>query len=273
MRIDVLTLFPHMITDYCSQSIVGIAQKNRVIEINAHNPRDYSADKHNKVDDTPYGGGPGMVLSPQPFFDCFNDLATNNPNLKAIDLKDLDKGTINHPEKRNYEVILTCPSGKTFNQELARDLSKKDNLVFLCGRYEGFDERIRKLATMELSLGDFVISGGELAALTILDSSVRLIDGVLGDDNSSVAESFEIGSYLDQLSKREVNDLLEKTGLKSREDLENIQLLEYPQYTRPKDFRGELVPDVLDSGNHKQILLWRLEQAIKRTQAKRPDLL
>lgn len=270
-----------MITDYCSQSVIGIAQKNNIIEINAHSPRDFTENKHNCVDDTPYGGGPGMVLSPQPYFDCFENLiksvpigtGQNGTNLSDLSLSELEKAQISHPEDRNYEVILTSPSGVKFNQEHAQQLSKKSNLVFLCGRYEGFDERIKNLVSMEVSLGDFVLSGGELAALTMIDASARLISGVLGDDSSSEAESFAITNYLEKLSKREVNTLLEKTGLQSREALENLQLLEYPQYTRPKDFRGELVPDVLQSGDHKKILLWRLEKAIELTKERRPDLL
>ncbi len=287
MRIDVLTLFPHMITDYCSSSIIGIAQKNKIIDISAHNPRDFTEDKHNCVDDTAYGGGPGMVLSPQPFFDCFEHTARNintqilfedqakseTKNLSDLNLEELKNGKLSHPENRDYEVIITSPTGKTLNQDLAKELSSKKNLIFLCGRYEGYDERIKNLATMEISLGDFVLSGGELAALSIIDSTLRLVPGVLGDIESAGAESFEVKNYLEELTKREVQELLDKTGIKSRESLEKLQLLEYPQYTRPKDFRGQKVPEVLQSGDHKKILLWRLEQAIEITKAKRPDLI
>lgn len=280
MRIDVMSLFPEMISDYCDQSIIGIAQKNKLVEIHGHNPRDFTTNKHKCVDDVPYGGGPGMVLSPQPFFDCFEHLVGNlkslpNSSIQSMDTSKIDQAQISHPANRSYEVIITCPSGRPLNQELAKELSQKENLIILCGRYEGFDQRIRNLASMEVSIGDYVLSGGELAAMTIIDSSVRLIDGVLGDNNSIDIESFEVKNYLEeaQFTKKELAELLERTGLSSKEELEAIKLLEYPQYTRPKDFRNNIVPDVLDSGNHKQILMWRLEQAIKATKEKRPDLL
>lgn len=258
MRVDVLTLFPEMITDYCNQSILKIAQQNNLLEVHAHNPRDYSTDKHKAVDDTPYGGGSGMLLGPQPFYDCYEDLGL-----------DLQEG--------NYEVIITAPSGKPYNQAMARELAKKKNLVILCGRYEGFDERIKKLASLEVSMGDYVLTGGELAALTIIDSTSRLIPGVLGDSESSEVESFETKDYLNELkeagvSKRELEEFLDKVGF-DKDKLKSLSLLEYPQFTRPKEFKGQVVPDVLDSGHHKNILLWRLEQAIKNTQEKRPDLL
>ena len=255
MKIDVLSLFPEMITSYCEASILGIAQDKGLIKVEAHNPRDYTENKHNCVDDLPYGGGPGMVLSPQPFYDCFEAVS------KDIDLE-------------QAEVIITAPSGRKFDQELAKELSKKKNLVIFCGRYEGFDERIKSLATMEISLGDYVLTGGELAALTIIDSTTRLLPGVLGDDESSLAESFSIKNYLEEnnFTKRELEGLLERTGLK-KNDLNNLQLLEHPQYTRPPEFKGQKVPEVLQSGDHKKISLWRLEEAIKITRQRRPDLL
>lgn len=258
MRIDILTLFPEMITSYCDQSILGIAQKNKLLEIYAHNPRNFATNKHKSVDDTPYGGGAGMVLSPQPYFDCFEN--------------------IKHFENHDYEIIVTSPSGKVFNQDLALELSKKRNLIILCGRYEGFDQRIKNLATLEISVGDFVLTGGELAALVIVDAVSRLIEGVLGDSQSGEMESFSSVNYLQkleelQVTKKELEELLKRIGLKSKNDLTSLKLLEYPQYTRPLDFKGMKVPEVLRSGNHKEIFLWRLEQAIKLTKAVRPDLL
>lgn len=282
MQIDVLTLFPEMITSYCSQSILGIAQDKGIINIQAHNPRDFTDDKHKSVDDVPYGGGAGMLLSPQPFFDCFKNFAKNY--LPSIKLDELDSGRLTHPNDRNYEVITMAPSGKQFDRHLANELASKENLVIICGRYEGLDERIKNLSTLEVSIGDYVLTGGELAALNIIDASSRLIEGVLGDDNSSLQESFETKNYLEILqdlkaSKKELAEFLARVSLatngaiKNKDDLVNLTLLEYPQYTRPADFRGQLVPEVLQSGDHKKIMLWRLEEAIKATYNRRSDLI
>ena len=297
MRIDVLTLFPEMITSYCGQSILGIAQDNGVIDIRAHNPRDYTNDKHKCVDDVPYGGGAGMLLSPQPFFDCFKDLAesfqqdsgkelagSNLKSLQELDLSELDRGTISHPQDRNYEVLTMAPSGRPFDRHLAKELSIKKNLIIICGRYEGLDERIKDISTLEVSVGDYVLTGGELAALNIIDASTRLIDGVLGDDNSSLQESFEPKNYIEILqdlnvTKKEFAEFFERVSkainkkIQNKKDLEDMVLLEYPQYTRPADFRGNKVPGVLQSGDHKKIMLWRLEEAIKSTYNKRSDLI
>lgn len=189
------------------------------VEINLINFREYTTDLHHKVDDTPYGGGNGMVLMPQPIFDCIEQVKTENS-----------------------KIILLTPDGKKYEQSLAYDLSKETHLIFICGHYEGFDERIRSLCDMEISIGDYVLTGGELPSMVITDSIVRLIDGVIAKD-SHLADSF------------------------------NNNLLDYPTYTKPREFRGMRVPDVLLSGDHKKIEKYRLEESIKRTQEKRPDLL
>jgi tRNA (guanine37-N1)-methyltransferase len=279
MRVDVLSLFPELITTYCSASILGIAQSNKLLEVHAHNPRDFSTDRHKKVDDIIYGGGAGMLLSPQPFFDCFESCLRGHPakSITDLDLTELKNASINYPQKRDFEVIICSPSGETLNQALAQDLAQKQNLIIFCGRYEGFDERIKKLATKEISVGDYVLTGGELAALVIIDSVSRLIPGVLGDESSKELESFSNIKLSEEikkigLSKKEIQSLLDETGIESLNVLEKIPLLEYPQYTRPKDFRGNTVPPILESGHHKQIFLWRLKEAIRLTRSKRPDL-
>jgi len=277
MRVDVLSLFPELIEKYSSTSILKLAQEQALLEVHAHNPRDFSTDKHKKVDDICYGGGAGMLLSPQPFVDCL-DSVLQDLKLEGLQVEDLKQGQLEHPQERDYEIIITSPAGETLDQKLAQELSTKSNLIMLCGRYEGFDERIKNLATREISLGDFVLTGGELAALTILDASARLIPGVLGDDQSNIDESFSSQNYLEilkelKVSKRELEDFVNRCDLDSIEELRDMQLLEYPHYTRPKDFRGQKVPLVLESGDHKAIALWRLEQAIKATRLKRKDLL
>lgn len=269
MKIDVLSLFPDLITNYCQASILGIAQEKQLYELAVHNPRDFSNDKHKKVDDTPYGGGAGMLLSCQPFFDCLESVFES----RSITCGSLSEGILEHPDNRDYEVIITTPSGEKWTQELAEEFSKKKNLVILCGRYEGFDQRIRDLATREISVGDYVLTGGELPALTMIDSTLRLIPGVLGDEASKDFESHSIINYLDEfealgVTKRELNEFLEESGLESKADLMKLKLLEHPHYTKPADFRGEKVPEILQSGDHKKIFLWRLKEAIKLTNAK-----
>jgi len=222
MKFDIITLFPEMIETYCSFSIVGRAKKQEIISVNTVNPRDFTHDVHKKVDDTPYGGGAGMVLMCKPFYDAFESVE----------------------RLENSAVIVLTPQGKPFDQKKAAQLAGKAQITMICGHYEGFDERIRQLPGVEeVSLGDFVLTGGELASLCIVDAVTRLIPGTLGKDKSALEESFSEG------------------------------LLEYPHYTRPYEFRGMKVPDVLLSGNHKEIAKWRQEQALKRTQQKRPDLL
>ena len=221
MKIDVLTLFPAMFAGPLDESIIQRARDTGTLELKIYNLRDYTHDRHKTVDDRPFGGGPGMLLKPEPIFEAVESLATEKTR-----------------------VILMSPSGRKFGQSIARELSQQEHLLLICGSYEGFDERIREhLADDELSIGDFVLTNGALPAMVIIDAVTRLLPGVLGDDASSTEESFS-GS-----------------------------LLEYPHYTRPADFRGMKVPDVLLSGNHAVIAKWRAEQALARTQERRPDLL
>lgn len=218
MKIDILTLFPEMFAPL-EHSIVGKAKEKGLLEINYHNFRDY-AEKARHVDDEPYGGGPGMLLRAQPIFDT----------IEKIDAK--------HPR-----VILLDPAGRIFDQAYAEELAQEEELIFICGHYEGYDERIKTLVTDEISLGDFVLTGGELAAMTMVDATVRLIPDVIGKEASHQDDSFSSG------------------------------LLEYPQYTRPYDFRGMKVPDVLMSGHHENIRRWRIEQSLRKTLERRPDML
>lgn len=219
MKIDVLTLFPEMFTGVISSSIIKRAIDDNKIEINLHNFRDYSKDIHHKVDDTPYGGGCGMILTCQPIFDCVNDL------------KD-DECT----------VILLTPDGTPYKQGLANNLVKLKHLIIICGHYEGFDDRIRSICDMEISIGDYVLTGGEIPAMVLIDSVTRLIDGVINK------ESYQNDSFYNGL-------------------------LDYPQYTKPREYNGLKVPDVLLSGNHKEIEKYRMEAALEKTRDRRCDLL
>ena len=222
MKIDYLTLFPEMFDGVLNHSILKRAQDKNIIEVNTVNFRDYAENKHNQVDDYPYGGGQGMVLKPEPVFNAMKDLK--------------------HTDKTR--VILMCPQGRPFSQAIAEELSEAEHIVFICGHYEGYDERIREnLVTDEISMGDYVLTGGELPAMTMTDAIVRLIPGVLGNEQSHQDDSFSDG------------------------------LLEFPQYTRPREYKGMTVPDVLLSGNHANIEKWRYEQKLIRTLHKRPDLL
>lgn len=219
IKIDILTLFPKMFDGFLSESIIKRAIEKQKVEINIIDFRKYTNDPHNKVDDTPYGGGAGMVLMPQPIFDAVESL-----------------------KKENSKVILLTPDGEKYNQNYAYSLSEEEHLILICGHYEGFDERIRTLADMEISIGDYVLTGGEIPSMIITDSVVRLIDGVI-DRESHVNDSF------------------------------NNNLLDYPTYTKPRDFRGMKVPDVLLNGNHAEIEKYRYQEQIKRTKERRPDLL
>ncbi len=227
MRIDVLTLFPEMFQSPLSCSILKRAQDSGLVEITLTNIRDFAANNYRKVDDKPYGGGPGMVMMPGPFFDCFEHVQKLSPQ----------KG----------RVILLTPQGQKFDQAKAVELSAENRLILIAGRYEGFDERIRiGLGAEQISIGDYVMNGGELAAMVIVDAVARLLPGVLGDEDSAKNDSFG-----------------ESAG----------GGLEYPQYTRPEVFRGMKVPDILLSGDHGKIAEWRHQQALERTQKWRPDLL
>ena len=224
MRIDILTLFPEMFQNVLGESMLKIAREKELVSFHLHNIRDFSNDKHRCVDDKPYGGGAGMVMKPEPVFNA----------VESVELLDDTPPT----------KILLTPQGETFNQGIADDLSKKDRLMIICGRYEGFDERIRSgIDALEISIGDYVLTGGEIPAMVVIDSITRLVPGVLGGDNSLQDESF-------------MN-----------------RMLEYPQYTRPAEFRGMKVPEVLKSGHHSKIEEWKMENAILRTQERRPDLL
>ena len=219
MKIDILTLFPDMYKGIFEESIIKRAIDLGKIEIKIHNFRDYSLDLHHKVDDTPYGGGNGMVLTCQPIFDCVRAL-----------------------RNENSKVILLTPDGTLYKQEVAYSLAKEKHLILICGHYEGFDDRIRTLADFEVSIGDFILTGGEIPAMAISDSIIRLLDGVIS------VESLESESF-------------------------NDNLLDYPTYTKPRDFRGMKVPDVLLSGDHKKINEYRHQEQIRITKEKRGDLL
>ncbi len=224
MKIDVLTLFPDMFVNIFNQSILKKAAENKAVQYNVVNFRDYADNKHNTVDDYPYGGGAGMVLKPQPIFDVVDDLLTKG------DAKS--------------KVILLCPQGEKYTQKKAEELSELEHLIFICGHYEGYDERIREhIVTDEISIGDFVLTGGELGAMVVIDSVVRLLPDVLGNEQSHQLDSFSTG------------------------------FLEHPHYTRPADFRGLKVPDILLSGNHRLIEEWRAKESLRRTFLRRPDLL
>jgi tRNA (guanine37-N1)-methyltransferase len=221
MRIDVLTLFPAMFAGPLDESIIKRARQAGLLDLRIFNLRDYAHDRHRTVDDRPFGGGPGMLLKPEPIFEAVEALA-----------------------REKTRVILLSPSGRPFSQAIAAELAGWDDVLLVCGHYEGFDERIREeLADDELSIGDYVLTNGALPAMVIVDAVTRLLPGALGDDESSQQESFSDG------------------------------LLEYPQYTRPAEFRGMKVPEVLLSGNHAEIAKWRAEQANRRTRERRPDLL
>ena len=223
MRIDVVTGLPKILSGPLSESIVRRAQEKKLVEIAVHDLRDYTTDKHRTIDDTPYGGGAGMILKPEPVFACIEAL---------------------QQERRYDEVVYLTADGERLTQHIANELSLKANLLLVCGHYKGIDERIREtLITREISIGDYVLTGGEIPALVLMDAVVRLIPGVMGDGESLLTDSFQ------------------------------ANLLDAPQYTRPAEFRGMRVPDVLLSGNHREVAAWREEQSVKRTQERRKDLI
>ena len=222
MRVDIVTIFPDAFTAL-DVSIIGRARERGLLDIHVRDLRDYTTDRHRQVDDMPYGGGPGMVMKPEPFFAAV--VALTAPGVRS-------------------RLLLTSPQGRRFTQRVAEDLARESHLIVLCGRYEGVDERVvTGLGAEEISIGDFVLTGGELAAMVIVDATVRLVEGVVGDQASVAVESFVGG------------------------------LLDYPQYTRPAEFRGQRVPDVLLTGHHEQIRRWRRREQLRRTLERRPDLL
>ena len=226
MRFDVMTLFPDMVGGVLSESIIGRAQTAGIIEVKCHNIRDYSKDKHRKTDDTPYGGGMGMVMTCQPIYDCYRAIRDEIP------------------EGNSVRVIYMSPKGRVFNHDIARELSEYDNLIFLCGHYEGVDQRVLdEIVDEDMSIGDYVLTGGELPACIIIDAVSRLKDGVLSDSECYENESLASG------------------------------ILEYPQYTKPREFLGREVPAVLLSGDHAKIDRFRLEEAVRITKERRPELL
>ncbi|MBN2605426.1 MAG: tRNA (guanosine(37)-N1)-methyltransferase TrmD [Bacilli bacterium] len=220
MKIDILTLFPRMFDGFLTESIMSRAIENKIVEINCIDFREFSNSKHKKVDDSPYGGGAGMVLGIQSIYDALQSIPNYQEALK----------------------IMVTPQGKTFKQEYAYEYSKQDHIIILCGHYEGYDERIRELFDIEISIGDYVLTGGELAAMVLTDAITRVIPNVISNDDSHLNDSF------------------------------SNHLLEHPHYTRPADFMGKKVPEVLLNGNHKLIEEWRMDQSVKRTKERRPDL-
>jgi tRNA (guanine37-N1)-methyltransferase len=235
MRIDIVTLFPEICRAPLSESIMKRAQENRIVDLHIHNLRDWTTDKHHVVDDAPFGGGQGMVMKPEPIFAAVEELKQQTSNAQ--------RPTPN-VQLQSPKVILMSPAGRRLDQEIARQLSQEPHLIIISGHYEGVDHRvIEHLIDLEISIGDYVLTNGAIAAVVLVDSIVRLLPGTLGHEQSAADDSFGNG------------------------------LLEAPQYTRPADFRGSKVPEILLSGNHAEIAKWRKEQAIKRTRANRPDLL
>ena len=224
MLLAILTLFPEALEAYARESILGIAQEKGLVTIMLVDFRDFARDRHRTVDDRPFGGGPGMVLKPEPIVECVEWLEARHGRFRRFAL---------------------CPRGRTFTQRVAEEIAREERLLFLCGRYEGFDERVREELELEdLSIGDYVLSGGELPALVVAEALARLVPGVLGDERSALQDSFREGGPLD-----------------------------YPHYTRPREFRGRAVPEVLLSGDHEAIERWRRSQALETTRSRRPDLL
>ena len=224
MRFEILTLFPELVSSVLNESIIGRAQKKGIISVTSHNIRDYTTNKHRKVDDTPYGGGMGMLMATQPIYDCYKGVASSLPEGKT-------------------KTVYMSPRGRMFNQEMAKELSEYDNLIILCGHYEGVDQRvIDEIIDEEISIGDYVLTGGELPACIVVDAVSRLINGVLPEEICHEEESISSG------------------------------LLEYPQYTRPPVFNGQAVPEILLSGHHGNIDKWRLERSLELTKERRPDL-
>ena len=236
MRIDILTLFPEICRGPLNESMMKRAQENGALELGIHNIRDWATDKHRIVDDAPFGGGQGMVMKPEPIFAAVEELLGGEGKTSTVELRT--------PNAERGKVLLMSPAGRRFDQQMAVDLSAEEHLVIICGHYEGIDHRVSEhLADAEISIGDYVLTNGAIAAVVLTDAVVRLLPGVLGHEQSAADDTFSSG------------------------------LLEGPQYTRPAEFRGWKIPDVLLSGNHAEIAAWRKEQAVQRTAMNRPDLL
>jgi len=262
MKISIITLFPKMIASFFEESIVKKAKEKGLVDIELINLRDFALDSYGTVDDRPYGGGAGMVLRIEPVCKAFQSVISNSQFL-------ISKQNSNF-QKPISKTILTSPKGKVFNQEKARKYAKLDHLVIICGHYEGVDERVLNFVDEEVSLGDFVMTGGEIAAAAIADAVCRLIPGVLKKDEATKIESFfevSVDKLIEVIGEDEILKKLKEKGVKK------VKLLEYPQYTRPEDFLGFKVPKILLSGNHKEIEIWRLKKAYEETRKKRKDLL
>ena len=251
MNFHILTLFPDMVEAALDTSITGRAIRSGLISIDAVNIRDYTDEPHGKVDDYPYGGGAGMIMQVQPIYDCWKDVCAKMG-----------------PSGENTRVIYTSPSGKVFDQEMAKELAKEEELIILCGHYEGVDERALELiGAKEVSIGDYILTGGELAAMVITDAVCRLVPGVLSNEESAADESF---------SKVEITQTrIDTSGRwpKKKKITQEYTLLEYPQYTRPAEFMGKKVPEILLSGHHENREKWRRQKSLERTKERRPDIL
>jgi tRNA (guanine37-N1)-methyltransferase len=256
MKISIITLFPKMIDSFFEESIVKKAKEKGLIEIEFVNLRDFGLDSYGTVDDKPYGGGAGMVLRVDVLYKALKQIKNKNEKIKMT--------------MKNEKIVLTSPKGKIFNQEKAKEYAKLDHLVIICGHYEGVDERVLNFVDEEVSLGDFVMTGGEIAAATITDAVCRLVPGVLKKEKATKIESFfevSIDKLIEVVGEDRILKKLKEKGAKK------VKLLEYPQYTRPEDFLGFKVPKILLSGNHKEIEIWRLKKAYEETKKKRKDLL
>lgn len=259
MKITVLTLFPKMIEGFFAESIIKRAIDKALVKIEIINIRDWAEDKYKTVDDRPYGGGAGMVLKIEPIHKALSSIF-RIPNSQFPISKQVPKS----------KIVLTSARGKTFNQNKAQEYSKLQNLIIIAGHYEGVDERVLDYIDEEISLGDFIMTGGEIAAAAIADSVVRLLPGVLKKETATEQESYSYYSIKHLIEYLGENDIL---GNLKKNGVEKVRLLEYPQYTRPEEFQGKKVPEVLLNGNHREIETWRLKKAFAETLAKRPDLL
>lgn len=276
MKVSVITLFPKMISGFFEESIVKRAMEKKLVEIELVNLRHFAVDQYGSVDDKPYGGGVGMVLRVEPIWkavcaviprsEATRDLIKNKNRFKKIPPRQL----AGRNDRRGRKIILTSPKGQLYRQEKAREFSKFNHLIIIAGHYEGVDERVLDFVDEEVSLGDFVLTGGEIAAAAIVDSVVRLLPGVLKKDEATKQETFfeiSIDQLIKFIGENETLNNLQKKGAKK------VRFLEYPQYTRPEEFQGKKVPKILLSGNHQEIEKWRLKKAFEETLKKRKDLL